>query len=58
MSATVIKALSLLDLFSETAPPLGLTEVARHSGLDKATAHRLLNSLESKGYLDFSRLVK
>ncbi len=52
MSATVIKALSLLNLFSEKAPRLGLSEISRLSGLDKATAHRLLNTLETLSYLE------
>lgn len=52
MSATVIKALSLLELFSEASPELGLTDATRLSGLDKATAYRLLNTLETKGFLE------
>ena len=52
MSATVHKALSLLNLFSESVPELGLSEVARAAGLDKATAYRLLNTLEARGFLE------
>lgn len=49
---TVIRALSILDLFSETAPRLRLVDVARLSGIDKATCHRMLRVLQSAGYLD------
>ena len=52
MSATVNKALSLLGLFSETTPEWGLSELSRAAALDKATAHRLLNSLSLGGLLE------
>ena len=49
---TVGKALDLLDLFSRSQPQLGLSQLARASGLNKATCHRLLTELESRGLLE------
>ncbi len=50
--STVDKAISLLDLFSIQAPELGLTEIARRSGFDKATTRRLLLSLARHGFVE------
>ena len=44
------KAFSLIDLF-ETNRELGLSEVVRLTGLPKATAYRLLCTLEAHGFL-------
>ncbi|MCU0902819.1 MAG: IclR family transcriptional regulator [Tabrizicola sp.] len=49
---TVGKALDLLDLFTRAEPQLGLSQLARASGLNKATCHRLLSELESRGLLE------
>jgi DNA-binding IclR family transcriptional regulator len=49
---TVGKALDLLDLFTHGQPQLGLSQLARASGLNKATCHRLLTELESRGLLE------
>lgn len=49
---TVGKALDLLDLFTRSEPRLGLSQLARASGLNKATCHRLLTELESRGLLE------
>lgn len=49
---TVGKALDLLDLFTRGQPQLGLSQLARASGLNKATCHRLLSELESRGLLE------
>lgn len=45
MAIAVKRALSLLDLFTESLPEIGLSDAARLSGHDKATVHRLLNTL-------------
>ena len=45
MTIAVKRALSRLDLFSESCPEVGLSDAARLSGHDKATVHRLLNTL-------------
>ena len=44
---TVSKALSLLTLFSHARPTIGLSDVTRLSGLNKATAYRLLGELQT-----------
>ncbi len=49
---TVGKALDLLDLFTRAEPHMGLSQLARASGLNKATCHRLLTELESRGLLE------
>lgn len=51
---TVGKALDLMDLFTRAEPQLGLSQLARASGLNKATCHRLLTELESRGLLEQS----
>ena len=52
MTIAVKRALSLLDLFSESAPEIGLSDAARLSGHDKATVHRLLNTLREAGLVE------
>ncbi len=52
MSSTVVKALSLLDLFTEDTPERGLSELARSSGIDKATVHRMMMSLAEAGLIE------
>ena len=49
---TVSKAMSLLALFNESRLELGLSEIARISKMDKATAHRALNALRNAGLLE------
>ncbi|QBF30628.1 IclR family transcriptional regulator [Thalassococcus sp. S3] len=49
---TVAKALSLMTLFSHKRREIGLSEVARLSGLNKATAYRLLTDLQDQGYVE------
>lgn len=49
---TVGKALDLLDLFTHQQPQMGLSAVARRSGLNKATCHRLLSEMESRGLVE------
>ncbi len=50
--STVGKAIALLNLFSVEEPELGLTEIARRSGFDKATTRRLLVSLSRDGFVE------
>lgn len=50
--STVGKALSLLDLLTVDEPGLGLSEIARRSGFDKATTRRLLMSLCDQGFIE------
>jgi DNA-binding IclR family transcriptional regulator len=48
---TVMRAMTLLKAFSDERPEWGLSDLARSVGLNKATAFRLLNALESEGML-------
>lgn len=50
--STVVKALSLLDHFDASVPEIGLVDIARLSGLDKATTRRLLVALSEKGFVE------
>ena len=43
--STIGKAMSLLELFTLREPEIGLSDLARRAGLDKATARRLLMAL-------------
>lgn len=52
MSSTVIKALMLLEHFSEDEPELGLSELARKSGVDKAAVHRMLGAMAETGLVE------
>lgn len=49
---TVSKALELLDLFRRDRPLIGLSEMARLAGLNKATCHRLLVELCEHGLVE------
>lgn len=49
---TITKALELLDLFGPGRAQIGLSEVARLSGVNKATCHRLLGDLCAYGVLE------
>jgi DNA-binding IclR family transcriptional regulator len=51
---TVDNALELLDLFGETRPELGLSDMARLAGRDKATTLRLLSALMRHGLVEKS----
>ncbi|GAX91952.1 IclR family transcriptional regulator [Effusibacillus lacus] len=47
----VERALDILLCFSGTEMELGLSDIAKKVGLHKSTVHRLLASLESKGFI-------
>jgi len=49
---TIDKAIRLLDFFDESRPEIGLSEMSRISGLDKATTHRVMTSLARHGLLE------
>lgn len=49
---TVDKALKLLELFTDRRAEIGLSELARLSGIDKATTHRMATVLASHGFLE------
>jgi DNA-binding IclR family transcriptional regulator len=56
--STVVKALSLLDHFDASVPEIGLVDMARLSGLDKATTRRLLVALSVKGVIEQSPVTR
>lgn len=49
---TVSKALDLLGCFSHQRPSIGLTELARLSGTNKASCFRLMAELQSFGFVE------
>ncbi|MCR8827793.1 IclR family transcriptional regulator [Pseudosulfitobacter koreensis] len=50
--STIAKALNLLDLFTPARPAIGLSDVQRLAGRDKATVHRHLVALSDAGFLE------
>ena len=52
MSSTVTKALALLEHFSENEPELGLSELARRSGVDKSAVHRMMGAMAEAGLVE------
>lgn len=49
---TVAKALSLLEFFTRDRDVIGLTEMTRLSGVNKATVYRLLSELQEQGFVE------
>ncbi|MDK3018975.1 IclR family transcriptional regulator [Pseudodonghicola flavimaris] len=49
---TVTKALSLLTFFNQTRTEIGLSDLTRLSGLNKATAYRLMSELQQAGFVE------
>ena len=49
---TVSKALSLLMNFDQSRTEIGLSEIARLTGINKATAYRLLGELQECGFVE------
>jgi DNA-binding IclR family transcriptional regulator len=52
VSSTVDKALDLLSNFTQARAEIGLSELARMAELDKATVHRLLQTLAKHGLVE------
>jgi DNA-binding IclR family transcriptional regulator len=50
-SAQLDRALDILELLARSGGPEGLTEIARRVGGPKATIHRLLATLQARGYV-------
>ena len=57
MNQSVIKALSLLNLFSEETPELSLKEISVRASIPKPTAYRLLTTLERMDYLSMTAAI-
>lgn len=55
---TALNALKMLDLFSSTLAEIGLSQIARLSGLNKATALRHLRALEEFGLIEQNPLSR
>ena len=53
---SLARALDLLEAFLEFGPEIGLTSIASHAKINKATAYRLLSTLEQRGYVERSPL--
>jgi IclR family pca regulon transcriptional regulator len=49
---SVSRALSILELFSDTRPALSVSEVAELTGLNRATCYRFCQTLRQLGYLE------
>jgi len=48
---SVSRALDLMEAFIAHGPEIGLTDLAALLGMNRATAHRLLDTLEARGYV-------
>jgi len=57
MSSTT-KTLALLSHFSQARPEIGLTQLCRLAGRDKATTYRHLQSLETAGFIEQNPISK
>jgi IclR family KDG regulon transcriptional repressor len=55
LARTVGKALDILDCLGREKICLSASEVARHCGLSRPTAYRLLNTLLNRGYVAQNR---
>lgn len=51
-ASTTTKALNLLDCFNERRPHIGLSELAKITGYNKASTLRFLNALQAKGFVE------
>jgi DNA-binding IclR family transcriptional regulator len=49
---TVGKALDLLEIFTRQRPQVGLSELARLTGVNKATCYRLMAEMEQRGLVE------
>lgn len=49
---TVSKALSLLSYFNHGCPEIGLSDLTRASGMNKATVYRLMSELQEAGFVE------
>ncbi|UWQ91654.1 IclR family transcriptional regulator [Aliisedimentitalea scapharcae] len=49
---TVSKALSLLNYFNHSCTEIGLSDLTRLSGMNKATVYRLMSELQDSGFVE------
>lgn len=52
MIQSVLKALDVMHVFSPTEPRLTLAEISNRLNIPKSTAHNLLNTLVSRGFVE------
>jgi IclR family transcriptional regulator, KDG regulon repressor len=55
MNQSILKALDILDLFDDRHTELALVEISKTLNMPKPTAFRLLQTLESRGYVKKER---
>jgi len=55
---TVEKALNILEAFSNTDSPLGVTELSHNLKINKSTIYRILQTLYNKGYITQDNTTK
>ncbi|MFZ5945707.1 MAG: IclR family transcriptional regulator [Bacillota bacterium] len=48
---SILRALDILEILNELQNEAGVTEIAKQAGLPSSTAHRILNTLETRGYV-------
>ncbi len=56
--SSAAKALTLLSHFSTNRPEIGLSQLCRIAGRDKATTYRQLQALETAGFIEQNRATK
>jgi DNA-binding IclR family transcriptional regulator len=56
--SVVSKALDLLQQFTPARPEIGLSQIGRLAGMDKATAYRHMTALEAAGFVEKNPLTK
>lgn len=56
--SSAVKTIALLSHFSPTRPEIGLSELCRLAGRDKASTHRYLQALEETGFVEQNPLTK
>jgi DNA-binding IclR family transcriptional regulator len=49
---TVTKALSLLTYFNNSRPEIGLSDLTRLSGMNKATVYRMMREMQDQGFVE------
>ena len=49
---TVTKALSLLTYFNHSRPEIGLSDLTRLSGMNKATVYRMMREMQEQGFVE------
>ena len=55
--SSVTNAMRLLKVFTAESPEWGISELGRHLGVAKSTAHRLVTTLVAEGFLASARIL-